>query len=203
MLVYFIRHGETELNKQHRLQGQTDIKLNEYGRMLARKTGEALKDVKFDAVISSPLSRAYETALIVSAGKNTEIKTDERIQEISFGEFEGLSYGVWGNRVPDPHFSYFFEAPHLYNPPKGGESLEDVIRRTGEFWKELISNPMYQNKTVLVSTHGCALKGILANIRGTELEDFWGDGVHKNCAVTLAEVSGNDVGIVYEGKIFY
>jgi len=55
----------------------------------------------------------------------------------------------------------------------------------------------------LVSTHGCALKGILANIRETELKDFWGDGVHKNCAVTLVEVSEEKTKVVYEGKIFY
>ena len=203
MLVYLIRHGETDLNKEHRLQGQTDIKLNDYGRELAKETGAALKNINFDEVFSSPLSRAYETALLIAGEKEVAIIKDARIQEISFGEYEGLSYGAYGHTVPDPYFSYFFEAPHLYRVPKGGESFEDVIKRTGAFWQDLLKDPSNKDKTILVSTHGCALKGILANIRETELKDFWGDGVHKNCAVTLVEVSEEKTKVVYEGKIFY
>ena len=61
---YIVRHGETLWNKGKRLQGRTDIELNDYGRELARKTGEALMDTEIDVIYSSPLKRAYETAIL-------------------------------------------------------------------------------------------------------------------------------------------
>ena len=66
MKLYIIRHGETDWNKEKRLQGQSDIPLNDYGRELARITGKALKDVHFDYVFSSPLSRVSCSLTIVS-----------------------------------------------------------------------------------------------------------------------------------------
>ena len=65
MKIYIIRHGQTEWNKSGRLQGQTDIALNENGKELAVKVGYALKEISFDRVISSPLARAVETAQLV------------------------------------------------------------------------------------------------------------------------------------------
>ena len=65
MKIYLIRHGETSWNTLGRLQGRTDIELNENGIRLAKITGEKLKDVHFDLAIASPLKRAYETAGLV------------------------------------------------------------------------------------------------------------------------------------------
>ena len=77
----------------------------------------------------------------------------------------------------------------MYIAPPGGEKITDVINRTGEFWRELTENPKYSDSRILVSTHGCALKAMLANIRRLEIKEFWGEGVHKNCAVTIVNVS--------------
>ena len=65
MKVYLIRHGETDWNSVRKLQGQTDIRLNDYGIELAKLTAEGLKDVDFDLIYSSPLIRAVETAEII------------------------------------------------------------------------------------------------------------------------------------------
>lgn len=203
MIIYLIRHGETDLNKQKRLQGQTDIPLNEYGRQLARITGQALSEVCFDYVFSSPLSRALETAEIIVGSRTCDLITEERIQEISFGEYEGLCYGAENFNIPDPDFLNFFSAPDVYVTPPKGENFKDVIARTGEFFKELTGNPEYEDKTVLVSTHGCALKALLANICRTQIKDFWGAGVHKNCAVTIVEAANGIARVIEEGRIFY
>ena len=202
MKIYLIRHGETDLNKQKRLQGQSDIELNELGRELAKVTGQALKAVEFDYVFSSPLARAMETARLVVGEREIGIIKDERIQEISFGEYEGLSYHPENYTVSDPDFINFFKAPDKYKVPAGGESFEEIIKRTGEFWKEIAEGPKYQDKTILISTHGCALKAILANIRKTPIAKFWGEGVHRNCAVTIVEIFEDEIRIE-EGKIFY
>lgn len=204
MKVYLIRHGETDMNKAHGLQGHTDIELNDYGRKLADITGKALSDVKFDYVFTSPLKRAKETASIIIKNQKEEVKLEEeeRIKEICFGEYEGLCYDEDNFTIPDKSFMNFFTNPSEYNVPKGGESFEDVIKRTGKFWEDLITDEKYSDKTILVSTHGCALKAILAGIKNIEIKDFWGEGVHKNCAVTIIEVKDEKMNIE-EGKIFY
>lgn len=207
MRIYLIRHGETDLNKHKILQGRSDHELNEYGRELACVTGKALKDVSFDLVFTSPLKRAKETAqLLISENERSvqpPIIDEERIQEISFGDFEGKCYGKDNFNMPDPDFLNFFEKPEAYKTPPGGESFEEVLSRTGSFLRELAGNGTYKDKTILVSTHGCALKAILANVSNTPIPEFWGDGVHRNCAVSIVDVT-DGVSIVREdGRVYY
>ncbi|MDD5935921.1 MAG: histidine phosphatase family protein, partial [Clostridiales bacterium] len=199
---YLIRHGQTDYNKQCRLQGQTDIPLNDYGRELAKITGEGLKDVKFDLAISSPLGRAVETTKLV-VGDQVKMITDDRIKEISFGDYEGLCFGEQGYNIPDPDFSDIFKALSKGTVPPNGEGLRDVLERTKEFLEDLIHNPDYQEKTIFISAHGCVLRALLSNIKKTKFEDFWIDGVHPNCAVTILNVTDGVVEIVEEGKVYY
>ena len=119
MRLYLIRHGETQWNKQKLLQGKTDNPLNENGLQVAKMTAEGLRSVSFDAVYSSPLSRAYETAWLVTEGRYP-IVTDKRLEEIGFGVYEGYCCGKEGFNIPDPDFRLFFEDPEKYQPPAGG-----------------------------------------------------------------------------------
>ena len=203
MKVYLIRHGETDFNKQRKLQGQCDIELNEYGRELARMTAQGLKDVAFDVVYTSPLKRAKETAQIIIGEREISVIEEPRIQEISFGDYEGLCCQGENFNIPDKSFRNFFDLPEEYNVPPNGEAFEEIIERTGAFWKELLQKKELADKTVLISTHGCALKAILANINPVPIEKFWGTGVHKNCAVTIVNVTAQDVKVEEEGKLFY
>lgn len=203
MKIYLMRHGETDYNKEKRIQGQCDIELNEYGREIARITAQGLKDVPFDVVYTSPLVRAKETARIVIGDRSVVWIEEPRIKEICFGEYEGRHCGRKNFDVPDKTFLNFFFDTANYRTPPGGESLADVIRRTGEFLQELIQKKEYQDKTVLISTHGCALKAILANINHPAIENFWGEALHKNCAVTILEAKDHKIEIIEEGKLFY
>lgn len=203
MKIYLIRHGETDQNKCKCLQGRSDIELNEYGRELARKTAEGLKDIPFDIIFTSPLKRARETAEIIRGKREIPIVLEERIQEISFGEYEGLCYGKENYSIPDKNFMNFFNKPQDYKTPPGGESLEEVITRMGEFLQEILQKEVYKDKNILLSTHGCALKACLANINGSLLAEFWGEGVHKNCAVSLIEVKEGKVVVTEDGKLYY
>lgn len=203
MLLYMIRHGETEQNKYKRLQGRSDIELNSCGRELAQITARALQDVEFDLIYTSPLKRAKETAHILKGERQIPVIVEERIQEISFGEYEGHCFGKEHYDIPDPDFGYFFTAPEKYRPAPSGEPFEAVIERTGAFLKELVENPDYQDKTILLSTHGCALKALLANITHCPLSDFWGKGVYKNCGVAIVEVNDGEMHILEDGKLYY
>lgn len=203
MKLYLIRHGVTDQNKKRCLQGRSDIELNEQGRELARITAEGLKEVGFDLIFTSPLKRAYETAEIIRGDRKIPLIPREELLEISFGAYEGLCFGQEHFNIPDKDFMNFFHNPGEYTTPPEGESFEQVIARTGTFLQELKMNSQYQDKTILLSTHGCALKAVLANITKVNIADFWGEGVHKNCAVSMVELQDGEWVLVEEGKVYY
>ena len=91
-MLYIMRHGKTEWNQQHKLQGRTDIPLNDEGRKMAEAAHTEYLDVHFDVCYTSPLIRAKETAEIVLRDRNVPIITDDRLVEMSFGCYEGLAY---------------------------------------------------------------------------------------------------------------
>ena len=138
MKLYFIRHGETVWNTQAKLQGKSDIPLNEKGVALARVTGEALADVPFAAIYSSPLKRALQTAQLVAGDRDVPIVTDRRLEEIGFGIWEGLSCHKDHYEIPSDSFQDFFLDPFGYQPPAQGETVRHVCGRTADFLEELI-----------------------------------------------------------------
>ena len=175
-------------NTKRRLQGQTDTQLNENGRELARITAQALKDVPFDLAFTSPLRRAAETAEIILNGREVPLKMEERIREISFGVLEGRCILPEFHEIDDPGFHYFFDAPEKYCPPAGGESLDSLSARTGNFLDELREKEAFQDKTILISTHGAASRALLGCITGCPRSEFWGTGVPKNCSVSIIDL---------------
>lgn len=203
MRLYMMRHGETDWNKEKRLQGQSDIELNEFGRKLAYKTRDGLKDVKFDLVITSPLKRAKETAGIVIGDRKIPVVEDARIQEMRFGIYEGMCCKGEGFNIPDEKFKYFFTAPEAYKAPEGGESFEVFCQRIEAFLQELYQKEAYQNSTILISVHGAVLCAMLRSMKQEPLHMFWGRGVHKNCAVTIVDVEKGKPQIVEENAVYY
>ena len=203
MLIYMIRHGETDWNTKRLLQGATDIPLNQNGIELAEITAEALKHVPFDIIYTSPLKRAFETAEIMRRDRPIPICSDERLKEISFGPYEGLCCAKEGYSIPDPEFVNFFTDPEHYTPPKGGESIAQLAVRTTDFLTELIENPENQEKTILISGHGACVKGLLSSLTISDLKDFWKGGVHKNCGVSIVEVRNGEARVLQENVIYY
>lgn len=202
MLLYIIRHGETPWNTKGLLEGHADIELNENGRRLARITAEKMKEIPFDVAFSSPLKRAYETAEIILGGRNIPIVQDERLTEIAFGEWEGLCCRKDNYTIPSRSFSDFFKNPFVYQPPKGGETVAEVCERTKDFYEELIRKPEYQDKTILIASHGCAVRGILNSVY-EDKEDFWRGKVPANCSVSIVEVTDGAGRLLEEDKIYY
>ena len=187
MELYMIRHGETEWNRMKKLQGHTDIALNDAGRALAVQVGHALRDVPFTRAVSSPLSRAVEPARLVlaAAGRTLEIETDPRIEEISFGEMEGVLMNGEAQSPEQAKLQDFFSAPEKYRPPKGGETLEHLLFRTGQFLEEMASS-CHEQDTILVSVHGACMRALQANICHRNLAGIWDGCVPPNCAVSVA-----------------
>ena len=198
MKIYFIRHGETDWNKEGKLQGRVDIPLNEEGRHVAELTCEALKEEHFDIAFTSPLSRAYETAEIILRGRNVPIMKDERIIEVGFGTYEGVKREEW-----DENIKNFFLKSEQYVPKGNGETIEAVLEREKEFLQELFANSLYQDSTVLISTHGAALSGLLTVIKSNPIAKFWAGGLHKNCGISIVEVQNGIPQILEEAIVLY
>ena len=202
MKLYLVRHGITDWNARKKIQGQVDIPLNETGRDLARKTAEGLKDVPFDLCMTSPLCRAKETARIILGSRNVNILDEPRLMEMAFGDYEGKCCSREGWELPEG-FHKFFDDPAGYEAPRGGESFADVKKRTGAFLADLYQKPEYLGLNILITTHGAALAGLLNNIKEEPLSRYWGDGVHRNCAVTEVEVRDGVPEILSENVIYY
>ena len=203
MKIYFIRHGETDWNKVRKLQGKSDIPLNASGIHLAEETGKGLKGIQFDAAYTSPLTRAKETARLVLGDRKVTLIEDERLEEMGFGIYEGLCCKEDHLEIPDPEFLNFFHAPEKYHAPEGGETFAELLRRTGDFLESLKKEEFEAKQTILVSTHGAALCAILSHIKGHTLSQFWGKGVQKNCAVTIAVLENGEYRIEEEGITYY
>lgn len=198
MKLYIIRHGETDWNKTFRLQGQSDIPLNEYGRELARITSDALKDITFDVIYSSPLSRALETAQIMRRDRLVDIVTDDRLVEISFGVDEGRNKDELGE-----HFSNFFFAPDQFIPSEGGETYEAVCARAADFFRERIEPLRESKKTVLIVAHGTMNKALMLHMKNIAIRDIWKGEFQKNCCVNCYELTKDTVTVIEEARVYY
>ena len=188
MELYLVRHGQTDWNAEGRLQGERDTTLNENGREKARALGEKVKDVEFDFIFSSPLNRAYETALLVRGERDIEIIKDDRLREISFGVAEGSDFRKWSE--PGSPYNSFFVDPAHYIPPKGGETFVEACARTKEFVIEKIE-PLYAScKRVMVVAHGALNSGLACYLEGRSIDGYWGKGLLKNCAAVIYSFDG-------------
>lgn len=205
MLLYIIRHGETDGNREGILQGRLDLPLNEKGRELARITGQGLKDIHFDMAVTSPLKRADETARIIlenNAFPGTPLIYDERIMEISFGEWEGHHIRGDVDVLPKREYQEFYEHPFTFKNGPGGESIPALCERTGAFYRELTGREDLKDKTVLISTHGCALRALMHQVY-EDKSSFWHGKVPDNCAVSIVSVENGQSRLLSDDKIYY
>ena len=202
MQIYIVRHGETNANESGRLQGWSDDPLNENGRRLAVITGCALKGIHFDCCISSPLSRAKETAeiLLRESGNDLQIYTENRIMEVNMGQWERKKFRPGEREMEEHRIREFFTDPFLFGAFPGGETTLQVCERTQAFLKELLRTD--DGRKYLVVTHGFALRAML-NFLYENPKDFWHGHVPYNCTVNV--VNGErGVGILVEDdRIYY
>ncbi len=161
-IIYFVRHGETDWNAERRLQGQRDTDLNDTGRGQAARNGQVLSErigdpQAFDFV-ASPLRRTRETMEIVrrELGLATEgYRTDGRLREIHFGDWEGLTWAELKARDPEAHTARRADPWSTAAPGHDGESYAELSQRALEWFHEV------ERDTVVVS-HG----GVLRCLRG-------------------------------------
>lgn len=144
MATFIIRHGQTGWNAEFRLQGQRDIPLNDTGRGQAAENGRRLKDMAGDlsgyAFVSSPLGRARETMEILRRAAGLEARgyaIDERLKEVSFGDWEGSTLSEIAAVTPDKIFERRQDKWNFMPPGEHAESYEILSWRVGSWLKSL------------------------------------------------------------------
>jgi len=150
-LVYVARHGETDWNAANRWQGRTDIPLNDRGRAQARALAERLRLVPFGGVVSSDLSRAYETARIVAGELKVALAyADPELRERSFGVFEGLTRA----ECEAQHAEAWRAWQEHRTAPRGGEGSEALRARMVAAMGRVCRDVARDDAPALVVTHG-------------------------------------------------
>ncbi|MBR5966467.1 MAG: histidine phosphatase family protein [Treponema sp.] len=197
MQLYVVRHGQTVWNAEGKLQGRTDIELNQNGIDAAVALGRQLAGTRFDKIFSSPLKRAVHTAQLIRQGicegqgvapESLEIQTDPRLIEMSFGVGEGCSCDEWF--ADSSPYRFFFTEPQKFPKPPQGESFEDVMARTKSFAQEIIE-PLYQKADrLMIVAHGALNKGLMCYLQNHGVEDYWLNGLQENCQASVFEYDG-------------
>ena len=164
--LWLIRHGETEWNRARRIQGDSDIPLNELGVRQAEALAARIGQETFDAVYTSDLQRAVKTAEITFPDQDLE--KDARLREINLGNFEGK---VWADIPEDEQaqFTVWFNGPYDQKVP-GGESSDDLQNRVRDW---LSSLP--KTGRVIAFAHGGTISAILQSFTGRPPPRGWGE----------------------------
>ena len=183
MLLYLIRHGETDWNLDLRVQGNKDIPLNETGIKQAEILADYFSKFSIDAIYSSDLIRAYETACFIGKKTHNNVTRMEELREINMGLWEG---NFWEKIKIEYHdFIYNWENDLENIPIPEGESYGMVQKRMTKAFSNIISNHKNDSNIIVVS-HGLALRIFIAYILGLKIQN-----VHKfsseNASISVVE----------------
>jgi len=163
-LLYLVRHGQTDWNAEHRLQGRADRPLNATGQLQAAAVAQRLASEPLEAIYSSDLARAMATAQAIAARHHLTVTLEPRLREISYGTWEGRTMAEIAQRYPSTLEAWRHGG---YVPEEmGGEPEPAVASRVSALLEELANRPS-EERIALVS-HGACLRVLIALLAGGE-----------------------------------
>ncbi len=178
--IFLVRHGETEWNLKQVFRGWVDIALSPVGIRQAEATAKALSSFKIDAVYSSPLSRARQTARIIARPHGLGIACLDGLRDLNFGQWQGLPHQQVRKQWPEIYEKWLRE-PHKTKIP-GGETLDEVRKRSRLALDQILTE--YENGTVAVVSHRVVNKVLLCALLGLTNSHFW-QIKQDPCAINL------------------
>jgi len=181
-----VRHGETAWNAEHRVQGQLDIPLNEIGLRQAQAVGLALGQERFDAIYSSDLVRARQTAAPIANLLSMNLLIEQDLRERHYGIFERLTYAEVRTKYPEDYAR--FEARDPQYAFRTGESLQDFSVRSIAIVSKIVKEN--EGKSVLVFTHGGVLDKLYRHITGLPLSAERNFGI-PNAGLNRIEITAD------------
>ena len=169
MRLILVRHGQTEWNAGGRYQGQSNVALSDTGRKQAKFLAERFPVKQLDAIYTSDLDRAKETAECVGKRLGLTVCPEKAFRELSFGDWEGLTYQEISSRWPEEAEKLFTAPDELVIPH--GETFRDLQKRALDKIYSLYEKHIDQ--TVAVFAHGAINKTILAGLMHIPLHYLW------------------------------
>ena len=169
LTVHLVRHGQSEYNARGRVQGHTNSPLTPQGRAQARAAGEALKGRKVDAIYTSDLLRALQTAEEMGEVMGMEPKPVEGLREVSLGQWEGKE--IEEIKASDPRtLELWYSSPMEARIP-GAEPLNAFRERVLSTFRELVES--HPSGEIVVVSHGGVLSVIIADVLQMSLNSLW------------------------------
>lgn len=188
--LILIRHGRTLWNSSGKFQGQSDVQLSPEGIKQAQKLAENFPVNHIDKVYSSNLQRAFATGAIIAQKFNVPIEADNRLCEISFGDWEGMTYDEIHQQWPH-EIETMFSSPDSLTMPHG-ESFFDVQQRgIKALWDIVDKHP---DETIVITAHGGILRTLLAYTLHMPLRYIW-TLRQDNTAVNIVTFYGEKINV--------
>ena len=182
-LFYLLRHGETKWNAENRICGRSDVPLSEAGRRQAKRLAERLRPISFEALYSSPLKRAVDTARFISERIGLEPVVDDRLVELDYGQWEGKT--LEEIRKNDPKTLRAWEADPGRVAPPGGESGLEVQQRVVSFLNSLAAK--HRKGQVAVVFHKTVCRLAICHVLGVSASDYRRRLIMENAALSIIQ----------------
>ncbi len=166
--IILVRHGETEWNVAETFRGRIDIELNETGLRQAELLAEYLRQVKTEAIYSSPLKRALRTAQMIANYHQINVEIASGLIDFDFGKWQGLPHQEVKDRYKELYTEWISRPDRVKMP--GGERLDDVRKRAVSVVDEMIAK---YTGTVIIVSHRVVNKVLICALLGLDNSHFW------------------------------
>jgi len=187
-IIIFVRHGESEGNKSDSFNGSLNLPLTERGKKQAEQTAEFLERYPIDAIYSSDLDRAYETATFTAKRKNIPIVKCRKLREIYGGDFEGIPYSEIEAKFPKEYHAWRHDMGNCRCP--NGESIKELFERVKFKVCEIAKK--HRGQTVLITTHATPIRAMSTAWLKKDITDIGSIPWVKNASVTIVDYSDID-----------
>jgi len=191
--IYFVRHCEAEGNVAQIFQGVTDTDITDLGAKQLEFLKKRFENIPLDIIYSSPLKRAYKTAVAVNGNRDIKIVTHEGLIELDGGIVEGKPFKKTFEKMPKLADAWQ-NHPEDFAPEKG-ESMRHAYERIYNTFLEIANEN--QGKTVACTTHGGVIRCILCKLLNDDIHNLKNIPLADNTAVALFVIDGTDVSVEF------
>lgn len=188
--LFLVRHGETDWNRSGQIMGERPVPLNRHGVAQAQRLAEALKGRTVEALYSSPVARALQTADILSAALHVPVTVEGGLTEVGVGQWEGL---YWKDLTDEIMRRNFYARPQEARPP-GGETLQEVQRRAVAAVERAVAG--VEGGSLLLVSHADVLRAILAHYLRIDLPTTRQMRI-DHASLSALEVDGAVIDLLY------
>lgn len=187
--IYLVRHCEAEGNRLKSFQGSIDCDITSLGKKQLEFLYERFQGIHIDKAFSSPLIRAKKTAMAAVFGKGIDVITEPLFTELAVGDMEGLPFREIFLKYPD-FDDIWHNHPEDFCPPNG-ETMRELYSRMKKGIENLVLNPLNEGKTILIASHGAAIRNLLCHILYNDIKMLSKTDWSVNTAVSLITYNNN------------